>query len=203
MYLCSMIGKKLDKDYYTQTNVVFLAKDLIGKILVTHFNNQLTSGVITETEAYAGITDKGSHAFGGRYTPRTKVMFMEGGVAYIYLCYGMYSLFNVVTNIEGIPHAILIRAIQPLDGMETMKLRTSKKDIKPSSFNGPGKLTKALGLHFSQTGESLIKNKIWIEDRQIHIDQSTIETTPRVGIDYAGEDALLPYRFVLKNPIIL
>ncbi len=187
---------KLSKDYYLQTDVVYLAKDLLGKTLFTLFDSQLTGGIITETEAYAGITDKASHAYGNRRTKRTEIMYHAGGEAYVYLCYGMYSLFNVVTNIEGVPHAILIRAIKPVEVIAEMERRINKTIKSDKTTQGPGKLSRVLGIHYSHSGISLAGNSIWIEDNNLRLNDSQIITSPRIGIDYAKEDALLPYRFV-------
>ena len=187
---------KLDIAYYQDEHVVRLARSFLGKVLVTKVNGMLTSGLITETEAYAGINDKASHAYGNKHTQRTDPMYRAGGIAYVYLIYGMYSLFNIVTAPEGIPHAILIRAIEPLDGKSIMEERRQMKTGRGFS-DGPGKLTIALGIHYSDSGESLYGDKIWIEDRKIAIDESRILIGPRVGIDYAEEDALKPYRFLM------
>jgi DNA-3-methyladenine glycosylase len=196
----------LPRSFYLQPDVVTLARSLLGKFLVTRIDGQVTSGMITETEAYAGITDKASHAYGNRNTNRTEVMFRKGGTGYIYLCYGVHSLFNVVTNEEGIPHAILIRGILPADGMDVMLRRTGNTVMKPGAGTGPGKVAKLLGIHYSFSGIDLCKNPgdpeepaIWIEDRGIRVDKKEIEITPRIGVDYAGVDALLPYRFIIRN----
>jgi DNA-3-methyladenine glycosylase len=190
---------KLDSSFYTRNNVVKLSRELLGKVLCSRIDGQLTEAIITETEAYAGITDKASHAYGGRRTSRTEIMFWEGGYAYIYLCYGIYSLFNVVTNVEGIPHAVLIRGAMPIKGMETMLKRVGKQKVTKDLLIGPGKLSKAMGFHFSLTGTSLSGDLIWIEDRGIKIPAKAITITPRIGVDYAGEDATLPYRFVAES----
>ncbi|MDR3285987.1 MAG: DNA-3-methyladenine glycosylase [Prevotellaceae bacterium] len=190
---------KLNADFYTRDNVVQISKDLLGKTLCTNINGTLTEAVITETEAYAGVTDKASHAYKGRRTKRTEIMFWQGGYAYVYLCYGMYSLFNVVTNVEGVPHAVLIRGAVALNGTEIMLQRTKKKKLTNDLLIGPGKLSKAMGLHFSLTGTSLFGDTVWIEDRGIFIPQQHIIATPRIGIDYAQEDALLPYRFIVER----
>ncbi len=190
---------KLTQDYYLQTDVVSLAKDLLGKSLFSCFEGKLTGGIITETEAYAGITDKASHAYGDRRTPRTEVMYAQGGLAYIYLCYGMYSLFNVVTNVSGIPHAVLIRGILPTLGLDVMESRILKSPILKEHSDGPGKLTKALGIHYVQSGTSLLGNTLWIEDCGLKVVENQIKIGPRIGVNYAGEDALLPYRFCLLN----
>ena len=187
---------KLPESFYTGKDVVKISKELLGKILCSRVDGLLTEAVIVETEAYAGVTDKASHAYGGRRTKRTEIMFRQGGHAYIYLCYGMYSLFNVVTHTEGTPHAVLIRGALPLTGIDTMLQRTGKPKIDKNFLIGPGKLAKALGLHFSLTGTSLSGDLIWIEDRGINIPVKTIKATPRIGVDYAGKDALLPYRFI-------
>ncbi|MEI8204548.1 MAG: DNA-3-methyladenine glycosylase [Bacteroidota bacterium] len=187
---------KLPVSYYLHDDVVHLAKDLLGKTLFTNFNNQLTGGIITETEAYAGITDKASHAYGDRRTKRTEIMYHQGGKAYVYLCYGMYSLFNVVSNIEGTPHAILIRAIKPAIGRDVIESRLQKTLSSDKITQGPGKLTKALGIHYSHSGISLLGESIWIENNGIQLSEKQIQISTRIGIAYAQEDALLPYRFL-------
>lgn len=192
--------KKLTIDFYQRTDVVQVAKDLLGKELFTHINGEITSGIITETEAYNGITDRASHSFGGRFTERTKTMYEEGGICYIYLCYGIHHLFNVVTNIEGMPHAVLIRNIKPSKGVETVLARRNKKKLDKTISTGPGTLSQALGINIKEhNGISLLGDMIWIEDSGIVIPENNIETTPRIGVDYAGEDAKLPYRFLVKK----
>jgi len=194
----------LPRDFYTRSDVVLIARELLGKRLVTEFNGIMTSGIITETEAYAGVTDKASHAYGGRQTERTGIMYREGGTAYVYLCYGIHSLFNVVTNLPGIPHAVLIRGIKPEEGIQMMQNRTGKTGITLKSGNGPGKVAKLLGIHYSHSGIDMVdkemrKPAIFIENTEIQILPSSIIKSSRIGVDYAGEDALLPYRF-LYNP---
>lgn len=184
---------KLPIEYYQNEDVLFLAKDLVGKCLVTNFNGQKTSGIIMETEAYRGPEDKASHAYQNRKTNRTSVMFEKGGICYVYFCYGIHHLFNVITNDHGIPHAILIRAISPLEGIQIMLKRRNKTKVDTKFANGPATLTQALGITTAHNGISLTGNQIWIEDRHIKI--SHIEALPRVGIDYAGDHALLPWRF--------
>jgi len=185
---------KLEKSFYTREDVVQIAKDLIGKYLLTNFDGGITAGIIVETEAYEGITDRASHAFGGRRTNRTEVMFSTGGVAYVYLCYGIHSLFNIVTNQKGIPHAVLVRGIHPAEGLEIMITRAQKPYLKPGSGSGPGNVSKLLGIHYSHSGLDLMGDKIWIEDRGLDMVKQIISGT-RIGVDYAGQDALLPYRF--------
>ncbi|MDR1197458.1 MAG: DNA-3-methyladenine glycosylase [Prevotellaceae bacterium] len=190
---------KLDLSFYTRDDVVQISRELLGKALCTNIDGKHAEAIIVETEAYAGINDKASHAYGGRRTKRTEVMFYEGGHAYIYLCYGMYSLFNVVTNVKNIPHAVLIRGAVALSGTETMLKRTGRKKLTDGLLAGPGILSKALGLHFTLTGTSLFGDTVWIEDRGITVSPENIISAPRIGIDYAGEDAMLPYRFVAKQ----
>lgn len=189
-------GIKLSPGFYQRADVVVLARDLLGKFLVTEIEGVLTSGMITETEAYAGETDRASHAFGGRYTARTHMMYQQGGVAYVYLCYGIHSLFNVVTNVTGRPHAVLIRAIQPAEGLETMLRRANLAKAGRGFCKGPGKLSRALGIHYSHSGADLQGGLVWIEDRGVKVLDATIQTTARIGVGYAGVDADLPYRFV-------
>lgn len=186
---------KLPLEYYLQPNVMNIAKDLLGKVLVTKINGKITAGIICETEAYNGILDKASHSYGGRRTNRTETMYARGGIAYIYLCYGIHHLFNVVTNTEDNPHAVLIRGIQPLDGIPEILKRKKLDKPKKNIGIGPGNVSTCLGLHTDYNSSSLLGNKIWIEDREIKTEKKKMIIGPRVGIDYAGEDAKLPYRF--------
>lgn len=192
------MGKRLPKKFFQHHDVVELARLLLGKRLCTFINGQYTSGIITETEAYAGETDKASHAFGGRKTERTKVMFGEPGTAYVYLCYGLHHLFNIVTNKKGIPHAILIRAIQPEEGIELMLQRRKKKKVDKTLSGGPGTVAQALGINVKHSGLSLHDDEIWVEETNIKVKPEDVIAGPRIGVDYAGEDAKLPYRFILK-----
>lgn len=188
----------LDRSYYLQENVVRIARDLLGKVIVTGKGRERTSGIISETEAYAGQGDRASHAFGGRRTPRNEVMYKKGGVAYVYRCYGIHNLFNVVTNAEGVPHAILIRAVEPLEGGMIMRLRRgpSGKQFKSGTLSGgPGTLTTALAIDLAHNGADLISGTIRIEDAGLSVPDRSILVGPRVGVEYAKEDALLPYRF--------
>ena len=187
---------KLPKEFYLNKDVVGMARRLLGMKLVTNMDGVITSGIITETEAYRGETDRASHAFGGRRTTRTEVMYAEGGTAYVYLCYGIHSLFNVVTNVAGVPHAVLIRSILPDSGIRDMELRRGISSKRKSFSSGPGIVTRALGIHFSHTGLPLTGDTIWLEDAGVRVPPSKVQTGPRIGVDYAGKDALLPYRFV-------
>jgi len=189
---------KLTKDFYTRPDVVEISKDLLGKHLFTKIDNKITAGIITETEAYAGISDKASHAYNNRRTQRTEVIYAEGGIAYVYLCYGIHHLFNVVTNKKDKPHAVLIRAIKPIEGIDIILKRRSQKKVSPTTSGGPGTLSQSLSIKTTHTGIDLTGNKIWIEDRGIKIKKNQITIGPRIGVDYAKEDALLPYRFIIK-----
>jgi DNA-3-methyladenine glycosylase len=196
--------KKLPISFYQRKNVLQIAKDLLGKVIITKWDHIVTSARIVETEAYAGVTDKASHAYGARRTNRNEVMYAHGGAAYVYLCYGIHHLFNVVTNTEEVPHAILIRAGEPLEGIEEMLKRTGKKKLDNTLTRGPGNLSKALGIYTHHSGYSLSDDeKLVIMDDGFRYKRSEIAASPRIGVDYAGKDALLPYRFFIKgNPFV-
>jgi len=194
---------RLESAFYARPNVVAVARDLLGKILVTDIDGLRTSGRIVETEAYNGIVDRASHAWSGRRTRRTEVLFGAGGVAYVYLIYGIHHLFNVVTNTSGTPHAVLVRGLEPLEGIPVMLKRTGKAKPDHTLTRGPGNLSRALGLYTHHTGRSLLGEEIFIADDGYRPRRSEIIATPRIGVDYAGEDAGLPYRFYLKgNPYV-
>lgn len=190
---------KLPRSYYSNQDVLFLAKDLLGKVLFTEIDGETTAGIIVETEAYFGVKDKASHAYGGRRTDRTETLYSHGGVSYVYLCYGIHHLFNVVTSVEDEPHAVLIRAIEPLIGKEIMELRRNMPASKPSISAGPGSAAKALGIDRSFNRKKLTENEIWIEDHSISYPPDEIIAGPRIGVAYAEEDALLPWRFFVKG----
>lgn len=187
---------QLPVDFYQHHDVVMLARLLIGKVLVTKSGNKFTSGIISETEAYNGVDDRACHAYAGKRTARTEVMYHSGGVAYVYLCYGIHQLFNIVTGPENDPKAVLIRSIVPVDGIEIIRERRGKKK---NLGTGPGVVTQALNIGSDLNGSSLCGGLIWVEERGYKVTENQIDITPRIGIDYAGEDALLPYRFVLRN----
>ncbi len=190
---------KLPADFYQREDILLISRELLGKVLCTNFHGKLTTGIIVETEAYAGVTDKASHAYGGRRTKRTETMYAKGGSAYVYLCYGIHHLFNIVTNKENIPHAVLIRAIQPRDGIKIMLQRRNKKKVDQSLTAGPGSLTRALGITVKDSGTLLMDNLIWLEDQNINYTNQDILATPRVGVQYAGKDAQNPWRFQVEN----
>jgi len=195
--------KKLELDFYQRKDVLKIAKELLGKILVTNWSGIITSGRIVECEAYAGVIDKASHASGGRRTNRNEIMYGEGGFAYVYLCYGIHHLFNVVTNSKDTPHAILIRALDPIEGIGEMLLRTNKKKFDHTLTKGPGNVSKALGILTKHSGLSLLDDRIFIGDDGAVYSKKEIAVSPRIGVDYAGEHALLPYRFYVRgNPYV-
>jgi len=167
--------------------VVAVAKDLLGKILVTTFDGRRTRGGSFEVEAYNGVVDRASHAWSGRRTRRTEVIFGPAGVAYVYLIYGIHHLFNVVTNKRDVPHAVLVRALDPLEGIPVMLERTGKKKLDHTLTRGPGNLSRALGLHTTDTGRSLLVEPIFIADDGYRPRKSEIVATPRIGVDYAGK----------------
>jgi len=187
---------RLPIGFYLRKNVTTVARQLIGKVLMTKIDNQVSGGIIVETEAYS-FKEKGCHAYRGM-TKRNEVMFGDGGVAYVYLCYGVHQMFNVVTNVAGKAGAILVRAIEPLVGIEFMMERMKASSMRKIT-SGPGKLTKALGIDRSLNGKNLGGHDIWIEDHHRTVRPRDIEIGTRIGIDYAGDDALLPWRFFLKN----
>ena len=195
--------KKLKLDFYRRGDVLEVAEELIGKLLITNKNGIRTGGRIVECEAYAGAPDKASHAFGGRRTARNEVMYKDGGLAYVYLCYGIHHLFNVVTNVKETPHAILIRGIEPVMGIQDMLLRTGKSKPDDTLTRGPGNVSKALGIHTIDTGTSLVGGSIFLADDGFSYSVRKISKSPRIGVDYAGKDALLPYRYYVKgNPFV-
>ncbi len=189
----------LPESFYTREDVVQVARELLGKVLVTNFNGEYTAGMIVETEAYAGVIDKASHAHGGRRTSRTEVMYGQGGVAYVYLCYGIHHLFNVVTHFKDTPHAVLIRALEPLEGISYMLQRRHKEKLVSAVTAGPGALSAAMGIDKLHTGTMLTGPDIYIEDRGIKIKSKDIIAGTRVGVAYAQDDAMLPYRFWIKD----
>jgi DNA-3-methyladenine glycosylase len=195
--------KKLDHQFYNNEDVVFLARQLLGKLLVTRIDHIHTSGRIVETEAYAGAIDRASHAYGGRRTNRTEIMFGEPGKAYVYLCYGIHHLFNIVTNKKDVPHAILVRALEPVDGIEDMLIRTGKRTADYTLTKGPGNVSRALGIRTAHSGTDLFGNLIYIVDDKVSVSDDSIISSTRIGVDYAGDDAALLYRFHLKdNPFV-
>jgi DNA-3-methyladenine glycosylase len=190
--------KKIPSSFYRNENVVELAKTLLGKLIVTHFDNYLTVGRIVETEAYNGVIDKASHAFGGRRTARTEIMYCSGGVAYVYFCYGMHHMFNIVTGKADVPHAVLVRALEPLEGIDMMLRRRRKMLLDHSITKGPGSVAQAMGISTLHSGLSLQSSDLYLADDGIKYENEEVIATPRIGVAYAAEDALMPYRFLVK-----
>lgn len=189
---------KLTRDFYTRADVTQISQELLGKYLFTNIGGQITAGMIVETEAYCGRGDKACHANNKR-TPRTEVMYAEGGKAYVYLCYGIHHLFNIVTNVEGTADAVLIRAVEPVEGIDWMLLRRNMAKPKTTLTAGPGSLSAALGITTKYYGQDLLGDTIWVEDHGIIVAPQDIIASPRVGVAYAGEDALRPWRYRIKG----
>lgn len=187
-------------DFYARQDVVQISKDLLGCTLHTFFAGEHTSGIIIETEAYCGRNDKACHANNGTRTDRTEVMYGPPGNCYVYLCYGIHHLFNVVTNREGLADAVLVRALFPLNGVEIMKKRRGMEKIK-NLTNGPGKLSQALAIHTDMTGCTLSGPPLWIEKRREVISDENIVASKRIGVEYAGEDALRKWRFTANEEL--
>lgn len=192
---------RLPRSFYTRADVVRIGRDLLGTHIFTRIDGRLTGGMIVETEAYAGPEDRASHAWNNRRTRRTEVMYARGGVAYIYFCYGMHNLFNIVTNREGVPHAVLIRAMEPTHGISTMLRRRHKLKLDRSLTSGPGSVACALGLTTRHSGTDLAGPVVWLERRLRKNTRFDIIASPRVGVDYAGSHAKRPWRFRIRgNP---
>lgn len=191
-----------ERDFFITEDVVGLSRRLLGMKLISASEKGRCAGIITETEAYLGETDRASHAYGGRRTARTEVMYREGGVAYVYLCYGIHSLLNVVAGPGNKPYAILIRGLYLLQGLDVMAERSQRKkeiDVLKDGI-GPGKLTKAMGIDLSHNGIELFRpGRLWLEETGLTFNGGMVKIGPRVGVEYAGEDALLPYRFLVDN----
>lgn len=192
------MGKVIDISSYQNDNVVDVAAELLGKQLCTNINGKRVTGLIVETEAYSGDDDKACHANNQRKTKRNQIMFEPGGHAYIYLCYGVHHLFNVVTNVRGKADAVLIRAVEPLEGVGIMLDRRKMPKFEKQVTNGPGKFTQAFGITTQYYGTALDSDIIWIEESK-SISKNNIVATTRVGVDYAEDDALKPWRFYLKE----
>ncbi len=189
--------KKLTLDFYSRKDVVSIARELLGKIVVTQFNGKVTSGRIVEVEAYIALTDKASHSFAGRRTSRNEHMYAAAGTAYVYICYGMHQMFNIVTNEKDIPDAVLVRAIEPLQGIDIMLQRTGKIKADYTLTKGPGNVGKALGIFKHHSGFYLLDDEIYLLDDEFNLEEHLIGTSGRIGVASAGADALLPYRFYI------
>lgn len=186
--------------FYKRADVVEIAKDLLGKIVYTNIDGHITSGRIVETEAYVAMIDKASHAYGGRRTARNEHMYEAAGTTYVYICYGMHQMLNVVTNKKDIPDAVLIRAVEPIEGIDVMLKRTGKATFDATLTKGPGNVGKALGISKKHSGLLLVDDGIYIySDERSAINEKDIGSSKRIGVESAGPDALLPYRFYIKG----
>lgn len=195
--------RKLPVSFYQRKNVLQIAKELLGKVLVTKWNAVVTAGRIVECEAYNGVIDRASHAFPGRRTARNEVMYKDAGFAYVYICYGIHHLFNVVTNKKNIPHAILIRALEPIKGIDEMIKRRGKKKLDYSLTKGPGSLSIASGISVAYNGYSLLSKEIFIADDGFIPDKKSIGSSKRIGVEYSGKASKYLYRFFIKgNPFV-
>jgi len=198
--------KKLSRDFYNRDSVL-VAQELLGKILVHKINGGVLKAKIVETEAYMGIVDKAAHSHNRKKTPRIEVMYGDPGFSYVYLIYGIYNCFNVVASERNNPHAVLIRAIEPIEGIELMSVNRYKKDFKDLSKkeilglgNGPGKLCMSLSIDRNLNGEDLRGDRLWIEDNK---EVFNIVTSKRIGIGYAEEAIHFPYRYYIDgNPYV-
>ena len=189
---------KIPSSFYQADDVVSLARNILGKKLCTQIGGKYTSAIITETEAYRSWGDRACHAYQNRRTPRTDVMFGPGGVSYVYLCYGIHHLFNIVTNIKGKAEAVLIRAAEPLEGIEEMEARRGLSKNMPRISSGPGNVSRALGISTTLNREPLSGPLIWLEEH-LEVKPENIGISARIGVDYAGKDALHPWRFFIKD----
>jgi len=191
--------RKLPLDFYRRKDVVNIARELLGKIIVTHFDDNFTSGRIVESEAYVALTDKASHSFAGKRTGRNEHMYAAPGTAYVYICYGMHQMFNIVTNEKEIPDAVLVRAIEPLQGIDIMLRRTGKMKADHTLTKGPGNVGKALGIFKHHSGLHLLDDEIYLLNDGFILEEDQIGTSGRIGVASAGTDALLPYRFYVRG----
>ena len=191
--------KKLPFEFYNRAEVQKVARELLGKYLRVQGGEGVSGGRIVEVEAYDGRCDRACHAYGGRRTARTETMYQPGGVAYVYLCYGIHRMMNVVTHAAGMADAVLIRAIAPTEGLSQMLLRRGMSQPAPRLSSGPGCLTEALGITLAHDGLSLQGPELWIEDHGEVLADADIASGPRIGVAYAGPDALLPWRFWIRD----
>ena len=190
---------KLPLSFYNRKDVVSIARELLGKVVVTNFDGNITSGRIVETEAYAALTDKASHSFAGKRTSRNEHMYASPATAYVYICYGMHQMFNIVTNEKEIPDAVLVRAVEPLQGIDVMLQRTGKLKADYTLTKGPGNVGKALGISKQHSGLHLLDDEIYLMSDGFIFNENDIGVSKRIGVESAGQDALLPYRFYVRG----
>jgi len=194
-----MKHNKLPISFYKRKDVVIVARELIGKVVVTKLDGLITSGRIVETEAYVAHIDKASHSFGGRRTAKNEHMYATAGTAYVYICYGMHQMLNVVTNDKDIPDAVLIRAIEPLEGIDIMLKRTGKPKLDFTLTRGPGNVGKALGIFKKHSGSHLLDEEIYLADDGFKTKDNEIGISKRIGVESAFPDSELPYRFYVRG----
>jgi DNA-3-methyladenine glycosylase len=191
---------RLGRDFYTRADTLRVARELLGKrLVVPSQTGARASGLVVETEAYLGVEDRAAHSYGGRRTRRTETMYAAGGTAYVFFVYGMHHQFNVVTGPEGLPHAVLVRAVEPEEGIESMRERRPVSKERELT-NGPGKLCRALGLDLTFDGEDLTAGtRVWLEETGVKLKPEQVADGPRIGVAYAAEDALKPWRFWVEG----
>ena len=194
-----MTGRRLTREDYADPRPTRVARYFLGKFLCVQAADGYAEGIITETEAYGGVKDAASHAFGNRRTARTEIMFAPGGAAYVYFCYGMHRMFNIVTGPQDSPQAVLVRAVKITAGQDVVRKRRHRVAEKDWA-SGPGRVCSALGIEMHHNKHDLPAGEaIWIEDRGVKVPAREIQSTPRIGVDYAGAWALKPWRFVWER----
>ena len=194
---------RLGRAFYARADTLAVARELLGKRLVVPAGEGArVAGRIVEVEAYLGAEDKAAHSYGWRRTARTETMYAKGGAVYVFFVYGMHHQFNVVTGPEGVPHAVLLRALEPAEGLEWMRRRRPARPDRELT-SGPGKLCQALGIERTYDGADLLGARVWVEDAGAPPADEEVAAGARVGVAYAGEDALRPWRFWVKgNPFV-
>jgi DNA-3-methyladenine glycosylase len=190
---------RLPLTFYQQEDVVSVASQLLGKYVYSQIDGKITGGIIVETEAYRGPDDRGSHAYDDKKTARNQMMYQAGGLAYMYICYGIHDMLNIVTGAEGMSHALLIRALIPQTGLGEMRIRRNIFDEDKRLCQGPGALTKALGLIKLHNGYDLQGDVIWLKDRGLTYNENDIIASPRVGMNFDGPYKTIPWRFYVKG----
>lgn len=195
--------KTLDREFYNRDSLI-VARELLGKVLVHEIDGQKISAKIVEAEAYMGIEDQAAHSYGGKRTPRVEVMYGGPGYSYVFIVYGMYHCFNIITREAGIPQAVLIRAVEPVGGLDLMAQNRFKKtysQLNKSQIkgltNGPGKLCRAFLIDKSLNGEDVCGCKLYVEEGEN--EKLSIVSAKRVGVDYAGEAKDYPWRFYIED----
>ena len=190
---------KISQSFYQRDDTLLIARELLGKYLFTKVEDKVVGGIIVETEAYLGPEDRGSHSFNNKRTTRNEMMYEAGGVVYMYICYGIHDRLNIVTGTKGSSHAILIRALEPVAGIDTMKMRRGSSVDRIRLCKGPGALGKALGVSKLHNGVSLQGDEVWIEDQGLSISDDDVVSTARVGMNFDGVYKEIPWRYYIKG----